>query len=352
MYLNRLFRLFSNFFDPSFQLSMSALTQTMPGIPNYGGALRIHSSPVPEVTKPGAKETIRGIISETLRRCDMTYPTEVEKCKGFQVECMEEAVRRGYSMQGTNAILKVLIPPGAEAAFLFYPHLRDSHHELLVLIGLYFALLFYLDDVFDHNYTAISEFNDRFVTNRPQRAKVLDHFATLILEMSYFYSGASANLVVSGSLNFVTGTLVEHETKTATLNPYAQGFPAFLKTLVSANMVLCVFAFPPSTPVKDYIQALPEMVIFTNNFSDVLSFYKEDLEGENFNRISHLARSRGASKLEVLRTLSEETSCAYERIIHILSACPAGPQTTKDFFYGALAIHASASRYRFKELGF
>lgn len=152
-------------------------------------------------------------------------------------------------------------------------------------------------------------------------------------------------------------------------NAQAQGFPAYQKTLVSANTVLCVFAFPPSAPVKDYIQALPEMVIFTNNFryngdilfallkltwllSDVLSFYKEDLEGESCNRISHLVRSRGRSKLDVLRGLSDDASDAYERIVAILSSSPVGPKTTQEFFYGALAIHASASRYKFKELGF
>lgn len=143
----------------------------------------------------------------------MEYPAEVEESKDFQAACMDEAARRGYNMQGTNIIMKFLIPPGAEAAFLFYPHLRKRHHDLLILIGLYFAMLFYLDDAFERNYAAIAEFNDRFVTARPQRVKMLDHFATLILEMSYFYSGASANLIVSETLNFVTGTLVEHETR-------------------------------------------------------------------------------------------------------------------------------------------
>lgn len=298
-----------------------------------------------------ARPEIRRTILNTLRRCDMTYPDEVEKCEDFQSACMAEALKRGYPMTGVDAILKFLIPPGAEAAYLFYPHLRKSNYELLVLIGLYFALLFYLDDVFDHNFEAICEFNDRFTTAQPQKTKLLNDFATLILEMSRYYPSPSAGLVITMSMQFVTGILVEHATKEEMINRDAIGFPAFLKTLVSANMVLCVFAFPPSTPVKDYIQALPEMVTFTNDFSDVLSFYKEDLEGETFNRISHISRSRKTSKLEIHRVFGNDAADAYGRIMHILSSSPGGTETTKEFFFGALAIHASASRYRFKELG-
>jgi hypothetical protein len=159
------------------------------------------------------KDEIRNIILDTLRGCSVTYPAKVEDSKDFQAACMEEAVRRGYNMKGQDVILKYLIPPGAEAAYLFYPHLRKRHHDLLVLIGLYFAWLFYLDDAFDRHHTAICEFNDRFVGSRKQRARPLNHFADIILEISYFYSGAAANLIVSGSLDFVTGTLIEHETR-------------------------------------------------------------------------------------------------------------------------------------------
>ncbi|KIJ58814.1 hypothetical protein HYDPIDRAFT_33777 [Hydnomerulius pinastri MD-312] len=79
-----------------------------------------------------------------------------------------------------------------------------------------------------------------------------------------------------------------------------------------------LLAFPLDVPMDAYIQPLPDLATFINNTNDVLSFYKEELNGESVNRISLLAACRPCSKGEVLLQLADVAVETHDNVLHIL----------------------------------
>jgi hypothetical protein len=89
--------------------------------------------------------------------------------------------------------------------------------------------------------------------------------------------------------------------------------------------------------------------IFTT-YSDILSFYKEDLDGESVNRISFLAAQSGRSKQAILRDLVEEAVAAHNNVLEILAPHPEALAAFRAFVPGYIGFHSSAKRYRLEEL--
>ncbi|KIJ11838.1 hypothetical protein PAXINDRAFT_15292 [Paxillus involutus ATCC 200175] len=63
-------------------------------------------------------------------------------------------------------------------------------------------------------------------------------------------------------------------------------------------------AFPPDIPFEEYVQAIPEPALFICTVNDVLSFYKEELDG-NSNHISTMAARKGISKVKAFEELAD-----------------------------------------------
>ncbi len=84
-------------------------------------------------------------------------------------------------------------------------------------------------------------------------------------------------------------------------------------------------------------------------FSDVLSFYKEELAGENANYISHEANKRGEKKILVFRELAHDVALCTSRITNILEG---ESKAAFQFFIGGyLSFHTSFdSRYHLEDL--
>ena len=138
--------------------------------------------------------------------------------------------------------------------------------------------------------------------------------------------------------------------------------------MVAAPEAFVFMAFPREIPVKDYIQALPEMMLFFANtkcvprvstetgtlsilcFSDILSFYKEELAGETTNQISMVAARNKTSKLDALNALAETTMDIVENTIEILNESPEACEIFMKFVIGLVHFHTSVGRYRLAEL--
>jgi len=102
--------------------------------------------------------------------------------------------------------------------------------------------------------------------------------------------------------------------------------------------------------VQSYIQALPEQRMFINSGNDILSFYKEELDGETVNIISNLAGCQGISKIEALQQLSKDAAASHLKVLQILSPYPDAQTAYANFSQGYIWFHTSLSRYRLNEL--
>lgn len=85
-------------------------------------------------------------------------------------------------------------------------------------------------------------------------------------------------------------------------------------------------------------------------FSDVLSFYKEELVGETTNQVSTQATRTNKSKLETFGELTETTIGLYKRIVKILEGSPEACEAFKRYTAGYVYFHTSTARYRFEDL--
>ena len=93
------------------------------------------------------------------------------------------------------------------------------------------------------------------------------------------------------------------------------------------------------------------MITNTTSISDVLSFYKEELAGENGNYISLEASQRGQEKIPVLRELARDVSLCVSRVENILEGSGEAKAAFHCFIGGYVSFHTSFdSRYHLNDL--
>ena len=161
-----------------------------------------------------------------------------------------------------------------------YSHLTNE--SIRIFIALYTAFLLYLDDIFQNNIQPLREFNERFVLKQSQENEVLNSFADLLLEMPELFTGVVFNIMINSTLNFVTGLLLEYETRGMAvkitlllceadsyialiqLRQDAKRFPTFSRFLSGAAESYAIFIFPTEIGLPTFIQALPEAMTYIN----------------------------------------------------------------------------------------
>ncbi|KAF9456360.1 isoprenoid synthase domain-containing protein [Collybia nuda] len=289
---------------------------------------------------------IRDIVGGFLERCAIPYPMIPYDLDFFRLSC-EEASRRGYPLEGKNS-LKPFIPGGVAIATTAYAHVKDLPTR--IVICLFTACAIYADDMFHNNAAIVDEFNERFIQNKTQADVILEAFAELIREMAVHFKRVVANIIVTSTLNGVTALLLEYETQGMKLSPAAHNYATFSRCMSGASEAYGLFAFPAQLPAAGYIQALPDLVIYINNVNDLLSFYKEELDGETVNRISLLAACHQISKIEALGRLADEAVEAHQRILRILSSDAEARTAYLMFCQGFVGFHTSFKRYKLDEL--
>lgn len=84
--------------------------------------------------------------------------------------------------------------------------------------------------------------------------------------------------------------------------------------------------------------------------SDVLSFYKEELAGENNNMISIIAARNKESKFQAFKQVAQTVMCLYDRIVMILERSPEACNAFKRFVTGFYDFHFAVERYKLADL--
>lgn len=289
---------------------------------------------------------IRSIIARFLSNCNLIYPTTDPNIQ-FMEMCIQESEKRGYIIP-EDETLKRFIPGGVAMARNAYLH---QSMEIQVYTCLYTAFLIYLDDMFERDITPVQEFNHNFVTRTPHKYRLLQHFDALLLEMPSIFGTVVANMMTTSTLNLVTALLLEAEMQGVHLPQSAGRYPTFGRVMSGASETYALFAFPPHLPLKSYLPALPDMMVFINNGNDILSFYKEELAGETVNRVHLLAQSRGVKQSVTLEEILDDAVEARACVLRTLSINGEACDAWESFCQGYIGFHAGLKRYRLSELG-
>ncbi|KAJ2992502.1 hypothetical protein NUW54_g7919 [Trametes sanguinea] len=124
-----------------------------------------------------------------------------------------------------------------------------------------------------------------------------------------------------------------------------------LKTGIGAAFALFNFVKGWRDP-RDcrYLQVFPAIEHYINAINDILSFYKETLDGERDNYIHVRAAAQGKDPLTVLRELVEETLDNVRNIELLTASDEQLAKICRSHLMGYVEFKLRAKRYRLQEL--
>jgi hypothetical protein len=84
--------------------------------------------------------------------------------------------------------------------------------------------------------------------------------------------------------------------------------------------------------------------------SDILSYYKEEIEGDNINSVSLSAASRAITKLDALHEIIDKTVQSHHNILKSLKLHSEAYNAYVSFFQGFVTFHRAVPRYKLQAL--
>ncbi|KAK0202656.1 hypothetical protein DFS33DRAFT_918681 [Desarmillaria ectypa] len=183
----------------------------------------------------------------------------------FSLAC-EEVTRHAPILDTeTSKSFMPCIRHGTDAVTTCYNHIQDI--KCRIYIALYIACFFYFDDKFIPEYSASdSVAQDLFacMIGKSYPADPLQQlFCYLITEApKCFPNHPASNIVITGTLNFVTVASLDYRTQGMKIPVSARRYMMFTRSISGIADVMGVFVFPASVPVTAYIAAIPDLMIF------------------------------------------------------------------------------------------
>ncbi|KAG1824355.1 terpenoid synthase [Suillus subaureus] len=290
-------------------------------------------------------ENIRQSIAKFYQRCGLQYHN-IALDEAWYSECCQEAINRGYPMDAILPYMAVGVAIMSNA----YDHLPDRATK--IWICLFTVVATCIDDMMiraeDLEY--VYRFNERFTNCQPQEHPVLNTLDGLLREVPCHYSAPVSNLIVTSALNFMSSILLDNETQDMLISPKTPSYPEYSRLLsgLSDTYGLCIF--PSTLPLREYVQCMPDLAIVINHTNDILSYYKEEIEGDSANYLSLIAASRALSKQDALRELIDKTVQAYHNVLEFLRPRPEAYDAYVAFFDGYVKFHATLRRYKLEEV--
>ncbi|GLB41045.1 hypothetical protein LshimejAT787_0902600 [Lyophyllum shimeji] len=236
---------------------------------------------------------------------------------------------------------------GCAAAELFYP---AHEFDLKIIIAICTAGMKWMDNVADDILEPLTAFQGRFHARKPQLHPVLDCYAHFMLRLYDHYEPFVADAMVMSSVTFMAGSCLEVRSlsKGIPQSKDAKLWPYFVRNLSGISGFYAYACFPKKDhpDVVDYVQAIPEILVFTNFLNDVLSFYKEEMDGEKHNYCQMMGFVTGEPAIKILQDVSDETVAVAKRAYKILETCPAAQKAFKEYEQGYIRFHVDVAHYR------
>ncbi|KAJ3559855.1 hypothetical protein NM688_g85 [Phlebia brevispora] len=223
-----------------------------------------------------------------------------------------------------------------------------THIETQVHLSLFSLLAGCVDDL-EIDPVALESFVERLYAGLPQLHPVLELLVGKLKRMPDYYPPFSATAIFAGTVQFINATLFDKRSRN--LRPASLPWIRYKRARNSLGEVYGLFAWDKFNfpDVSTHIQILPDARIYLDYANDILSFYKEELEGETSNVIHDRAAVTGKDLSEVLSDLLDESVNAVARARDILQG-EKEKQTWEIFIAGYVAFHFLSPRYRLKEL--
>ncbi|KAF5346890.1 hypothetical protein D9756_010561 [Leucocoprinus leucothites] len=291
------------------------------------------------------KSQIQEILSDFLKQCDIKFPRDVKLDESYRDACYADATRRGLDLALLSKPLDVGIAIGDTA----YRHLEN--YSTRIFIAVWTGLMTHIDDYYEVYAEGLKEFTSRFIRQEKQMYPVLDRVVEMSQEFREHWDTIGANIILAAELDFLTSTILDSTIEGMEVqSKMAPGFPQFTRRMSGISRAYCFQVFPPDLDVKQWIQVTPDFLHFIDHTNDLLSFYKEELDGESVNFVSMSAKANGINKVEALKQLADATTECYQRAAQLLQSSPEALNAFRGFCIGYVAFHSLSVRYKLSHL--
>ena len=243
---------------------------------------------------------------------------------------------------------------GALVAQQFYPLQSPNLHHLT---GLYAGYFFVLDDICATE-KDMRSFRRNFIERLPQ-AKLFEGCADLLRSLDTDYLEFCSDKITSGFIDHMSSTALEYETtgKFSHLQS-SPSFPQYFRSM-TGNPEAFVYLTVPRNICSGYnermnlfIQAVPELIDFTNKVNDLLSFYKESIKSTERNGyVYHRTEASQVSIVECLNEIVDEIHDNIRRVEDMLMSDPDLSEVVNAYIRGYIGFHVIEPRYKIDELG-
>ncbi|KAK7031665.1 terpenoid synthase [Favolaschia claudopus] len=271
----------------------------------------------------------------------------------FVVECIQEAQNRDYLLEPMRV---EYIRIGAAVGHYVWLLPGRVGHQVAILASLLMGFYYCVDDCC-YESRSLGEYGSRLMSRSSQIEGGLDHLTALNSELADLYNPVIGDLLRISHQAYMMGNYLEGQMSDTgskwAVSKYAPGFPAVMKTLTSATIALYLLSFPPDAPFTNYLQTLPDGITIHMNTADIMSYYKEALDGE-FNRVEQAAQYQGLSGPEMLGELVKSTAVCHERVIRLLSTSDSTGRLASCHemaIAGFVIFQALHPRYKLRDFG-
>ncbi|ETW80519.1 putative terpene cyclase [Heterobasidion irregulare TC 32-1] len=229
---------------------------------------------------------------------------------------------------------------------------RDCNLAEKLVIAKFNWYMIYVDDMVSKDLAPAVAFEERFLRRQLQLDPVLDAAAEVFMSIYEYYDAHAANCIITSALEFLTFSSVEVKIQELPLVREAHRFPWFLRERTGIGAGFAFFMFPKrlGVDIMEYIQVMPDMVVWIDLANDLLSFYKEEHAGESANYIHTRAFVEEKVPIQVLAEVANDLRSSTSSILATIAQRPKAIRAWRFYQHGYVYWHLTQDRYKLQDL--
>ncbi|KAH9923689.1 Trichodiene synthase-domain-containing protein, partial [Fomitopsis serialis] len=273
-------------------------------------------------------------IRDFLRKVNVEFPQYVRDHE------LELRVKEIVKHWGDEQALRPYVITALILTITAYAHVSDL--ETRVLITLFTTLIIAMDDPVVFNGLIPGDFHRKMCTGVIQQEHgMLGELTKVLQSMWDHYPSFSANTVYASALRFVNASVMENEWRGEVYTLEARPFLEYKRSMTATTEAYACFIWPRAQ--------FPDYRVYVRAIPDILSFYKEELAGEEDNYIHERALATGSSASDALQGVIDDTITAVKRVRSVLGNGEARA-AWENFAAGYISVHTHNPRYRLKDI--
>ncbi|KAF7790288.1 hypothetical protein EIP86_001242 [Pleurotus ostreatoroseus] len=267
-------------------------------------------------------------------------------CGGPLERRVREIMQNWERTDISPARLEASLMTGVNMGGLAYAH---THLNTQVYIALFTLLTVLFDDQLA---SADAEFTARFHAGLPQLHPFLQLFAEMLRTAGEHFLPFAARAIVNNALTSMDQNVFDRESKGMPLHTAAQQYVEWkrMRNGMAETFAFFVWDRHSFSNIFAYVQAIPDVLVCINYINDILSFYKEELEGETTNYVNERAVVTHKTAHAALLDTVNDAVIAVKKARDILSQAVREQEVFENFLEGFVAFHVYSPRYKILEL--